>query len=504
MATGNFGQPSIPHFDGHYNHWSMLMENFLRSKEYWQVVSEGIDEPTNGTVVTEAQRKELKVLRLKDLKAKNYLFQAIDRSILETILCKDTSKHIWDSMKKKYQGSARAKRQQLQTLRLEFKTLRMKSAHVIEELSIDELQSSLQIHERKICQQEKEEHVLKVSTENHSITRGGRGKGNGRGRGGERGNNDCGYQNHHHQHEYGHYESECRVNLNKENRERTNFAKNEEVSLLMLQEKGYEISIKDGVCKIQDEKLGLIAQVDVTPNMMFPLYLHTITNSCFSARMKDEGWLWHFRYGHLNFGGLKTLQQKNMVTGLPQILISSQVCEECVISKQHREPFQKGKSWWARKTLDLVHLDLCGPITQMSNGAYKLYNLITKKIVISRDVVFDEDQFWNWDAKNCEQPIEADFDRDNEDGRQQPLEQVQNEQQAAELANECLHRKKKRPAWMEDYVVEGINEEEVPHFALFSDCDPDQLADIFTKPLKLFPFQKLRRSMGVCTLENSV
>jgi len=42
MATNNFVQPVIPRFDGHYDHWSMLMENFLRSKEYWQVVSDGI------------------------------------------------------------------------------------------------------------------------------------------------------------------------------------------------------------------------------------------------------------------------------------------------------------------------------------------------------------------------------------------------------------------------------------------------------------------------------
>jgi len=57
-----------------------------------------------------------------------------------------------------------------------------------------------------------------------------------------------------------------------------------------------------------------------------------------------------------------------MVIGLPQIQISSQICEECVIGKQHWEPFQKGKSWRARKALELVHSDLCGPITSMSNG----------------------------------------------------------------------------------------------------------------------------------------
>jgi hypothetical protein len=50
---------------------------------------------------------------LKDLWAKNYLFQAINRSILETILDKETSKGIWDSMKKKFQGNARVKRAQL-------------------------------------------------------------------------------------------------------------------------------------------------------------------------------------------------------------------------------------------------------------------------------------------------------------------------------------------------------------------------------------------------------
>ena len=39
--TSNFAQPSIPKFDGDYNHWSMLMENLLRSKEYWSIVETG-------------------------------------------------------------------------------------------------------------------------------------------------------------------------------------------------------------------------------------------------------------------------------------------------------------------------------------------------------------------------------------------------------------------------------------------------------------------------------
>ena len=88
MASETFVQPAIPRFDGHYNHWSMLMENFLRSKEYWTIVVSGVAEPAVGVVLTNAQKVELEGKKLKDLKAKNYLFQAIDRSILETILCK--------------------------------------------------------------------------------------------------------------------------------------------------------------------------------------------------------------------------------------------------------------------------------------------------------------------------------------------------------------------------------------------------------------------------------
>jgi hypothetical protein len=131
MASESFVQPAIPRFDGHYDHCSMLMENFLRSKEYWTVVVSEVAEPAEGVVQTDMQKTEFEGLKLKDLKAKNYLFQVVDRSILETILCKDTAKHIWDSMKKKYQGTTRAKRQQLQALRLEFEMLLMKSGESV-------------------------------------------------------------------------------------------------------------------------------------------------------------------------------------------------------------------------------------------------------------------------------------------------------------------------------------------------------------------------------------
>ncbi|KAF2300982.1 hypothetical protein GH714_018927 [Hevea brasiliensis] len=227
-SEGSFIQPAIPRFDGHYDHWSMLMENFLRSKEFWELVESGYIEPSSASAQTEAQRKKTEEMKLKDLKVKNYLFQAIDRTVLDTILKKDTAKDIWDAMKKKFEGNAKVKRSHLQALRREFETLEMRSSEGVTEyfsrvmtvankmrlygedmqdvkvvekilrsltekfnyvvcsieeskdidaLTVDELQSSLIVHEQKFQRRNGEEQVLKVTSE------GGRGRGRGTFRG---------------------------------------------------------------------------------------------------------------------------------------------------------------------------------------------------------------------------------------------------------------------------------------------------------------------------------
>lgn len=43
--NNSFVQPAILHFDGHYDHWNMLMEKFSRLKDYWGLVENGIIEP---------------------------------------------------------------------------------------------------------------------------------------------------------------------------------------------------------------------------------------------------------------------------------------------------------------------------------------------------------------------------------------------------------------------------------------------------------------------------
>lgn len=106
MAGGGSSQLSMPKFDGDYDHWSMLMENLLWSKEYWSLIETGYTKSVAGDTLPVVQWKTLEDLLLENLKEKNYLIYSIDKTILKTIIQKDTSKQLWDSMKKKYQGNA--------------------------------------------------------------------------------------------------------------------------------------------------------------------------------------------------------------------------------------------------------------------------------------------------------------------------------------------------------------------------------------------------------------
>jgi transposase InsO family protein len=238
------------------------MENLLRSKEYWSLIETGVvTAPANATAEQQRIANESK---LKDLKVKNYLFQAIDRSILETILVRDTARDIWEAMRRKYQGSTKVKRAQLQALRREFEVLcmgenetvneyfgrtlaianrmsshgeRLEQVSVVEKilrsmpskfnyvvcsieesndvtlLSIDELQSSLIVHEQRMKSQKEssDEQALKISNGGRGSGRGGgrnSNRGRGRGRQGKEFVNKE-YIECYKCHKLGHYQSEC-------------------------------------------------------------------------------------------------------------------------------------------------------------------------------------------------------------------------------------------------------------------------------------------------------
>lgn len=111
----------------------MLMENLLRSRKSWDLIETGITRPEQSVILTGAQGTELAKLTLKDLKVKNYLFALIEKTILKTIMKKDTSKDLWESIESKYQGNERIQSALLQRLKMNFEVLEMKEGETISE-----------------------------------------------------------------------------------------------------------------------------------------------------------------------------------------------------------------------------------------------------------------------------------------------------------------------------------------------------------------------------------
>ncbi|KAF7144421.1 hypothetical protein RHSIM_Rhsim04G0200400 [Rhododendron simsii] len=58
---------------------------------------------------------------------------------------------------------------------------------------------------------------------------------------------------------------------------------------------------------------------------------------------------------------------KKMVKGLPHIQRPNELCESCILGKQHRNNFGKQVDWRASMPLELVHTDVCGPLKPISN-----------------------------------------------------------------------------------------------------------------------------------------
>eukprot|EP00253_Pinus_taeda_P022387 PITA_22387 len=128
------------------------------------------------------------------------------------------------------------------------------------------------------------------------------------------------------------------------------------LSIGQFVQKGYNVFVENDVCTIMDRKSSkrCIAEVKMTRNRMFPLRIKVdlkdgvkiaaVTQEAFQTKPKDENWLWHLRFGHLNFGGLNVLNRKGMVIGLPLVEKPDSLCEGCILGKQHRESFPSGKS----------------------------------------------------------------------------------------------------------------------------------------------------------------
>lgn len=122
--------------------------------------------------------------------------------------------------------------------------------------------------------------------------------------------------------------------------------------------------MEDDKVELFDSDKNLVLRCKISKNRTFQVSLEAVENPECMVTMKisEESWLWHLRYGHLNFKSLQQLGAKEMVYGLPKIVLPGRECETCIAGKQTRKSFKTELSMRAKECLGVVYSDVCGPI----------------------------------------------------------------------------------------------------------------------------------------------
>ncbi|GJX67769.1 retrovirus-related pol polyprotein from transposon TNT 1-94 [Tanacetum coccineum] len=140
-----------------------------------------------------------------------------------------------------------------------------------------------------------------------------------------------------------------------------------------------EVAFRKSTCFVRD----LQGNDLLTGNRGSDLYtisLQETTSStpiCFMAKASPtQAWLWHRRLSHLNFDYINLLSKKDVVIGLPKLkYVKDQLCSSCEVSKAKRSSFKTKAVPSSKGRLNLLHMDLCGPMRVASiNG--KKYILV--------------------------------------------------------------------------------------------------------------------------------
>ncbi|GJZ00543.1 integrase, catalytic region, zinc finger, CCHC-type containing protein [Tanacetum coccineum] len=96
-----------------------------------------------------------------------------------------------------------------------------------------------------------------------------------------------------------------------------------------------------------------------------------------SKASSTKSWLWHRRLSHLNFGTINDLTKYNLVDGLSKFKYGKDhLCSTCERGKRKKASHQPKLVPSSHSKLELLHMDLCGPMRVDSiNG--KKYYLVT-------------------------------------------------------------------------------------------------------------------------------
>nr|GEZ35825.1 integrase, catalytic region, zinc finger, CCHC-type, peptidase aspartic, catalytic [Tanacetum cinerariifolium] len=230
------------------------------------------------------------------------------------------------------------------------------------------------------------------------------------------------------------------------------------------------------------------------------LYLITLqdTNSpnliCLMAKATfSQAWLWHRRLSHLNFDTINLLSKNDIVVGLLNLkFVKDHLCSSCELGKAKRKPFHSKLTPSTKRRLQLLHMDLCGPM--------RVASINEKKYVL---VIVDDYSRYTWThflrSKDETPEVLIDFLRLVQRGLQAQVRVVVSKSSDVPTADEYIQRQQQQTTPLVNHTTpdqtwqvqshestvtsnENINQEELN--AKNNQVADDEFINIFSTPVQ--------------------
>ncbi|KAG7557329.1 Zinc finger CCHC-type superfamily [Arabidopsis suecica] len=139
--------------------------------------------------------------------------------------------------------------------------------------------------------------------------------------------------------------------------------KSNTISLGQATESGCDVRMKDDYLTVHDKDGKLLVKTKRSKNRLYKVLMELEPAKCLQIIEISESRKWHARLGHIGLQTMEKMQKKELVTGLPSMKIDKETCSSCLMGKQVKKAFPQATTYRAESRLELIHGDLCGPIT---------------------------------------------------------------------------------------------------------------------------------------------
>ena len=118
-------------------------------------------------------------------------------------------------------------------------------------------------------------------------------------------------------------------------------------------------------------------------------HIHSIEAKRYKFNNDSATYLWHYRLGHIGVKRMKKLHADGLLESLDYESLDA--CEPCLMGKMTKTPFS-GTMERATNLLEIIHTDVCGPMSVEARGGYRYVLTLTDDLSRYGVCLFDETQ----------------------------------------------------------------------------------------------------------------